>query len=239
MRAIITFHSIDDEPGPLSFPASGLRMLLEELAKSNIPVRPLDELLSDSAAGVSLTFDDGLKSVYTNALPILAEYNVVGHIFVVTGKVGGNSNWEGKKSWAPTFDVMKWEHLETAAGCGLRIEAHTHHHPDLRAMNAEQILEEMARADDEIAARIGRKPEFFAYPFGHYNDVAQKIAKQRYRAALTTELAMLPSQLELSSIPRIDSHYLRTRVLASRLGSPVGQAYIGLRHLIRRARALL
>ena len=239
MRAIVTFHSIDDEPGPLSFPASGLRMLLEELAKSNIPVRPLDDLLSDTAAGVSLTFDDGLNSVYTNALPILAEHNVLGHIFVVTGRVGGNSNWGGKKSWAPTFDIMNWEQLETAAAHGHRIEAHTHHHPDLRAMNSGQILEEMARADDEIVARIGRKPEFFAYPFGHYNDVARKTAKQRYRASVTTELAFLPSQLELSTVPRIDSHYLRSRVLASRLGSPAGQAYIGLRHLIRRARALL
>lgn len=239
MRAIITFHSIDDAPGPLSFPASGLRMLLEELAKANIPVRPLDNLLSDSTAGVALTFDDGLTSVHTNALPILAEYDAVGHIFVVTGKIGGNSNWGGKKSWAPTFDVMKWEQLEAAAAGGHRIEAHTHHHPDLRTMNADQIFEEMARGDDEIAARLGRKPEFFAYPFGHYNEVARKIAQQRYRASVTTELAMLPSQMELSTLPRLDSHYLRSRLLAARLGSPAGQAYIGLRHLIRRARALL
>lgn len=239
MRAIITFHSIDDGLGPLSFPARGLRMLLEELEKAKTPVRALDDLLSDSAAGVSLTFDDGLESVYSTALPILAEHNAVGHVFVVTGKIGGNSNWDGNQSSASTFNVMNWDRLETVANCGLRIEAHTHHHPDLRKMNAEQIFTEMARADEEITARLGRKPEFFAYPYGYFNDTARMIAKQRYRASVTTELALLPSQLDLSAIPRIDSHYLRSRVLTSRLGSPAGQAYIGLRHLLRRARALL
>lgn len=239
MRAIITFHSIDNGPGPLSFPPRALRMLLEELEKSNIPVRAIDDLLSDTATGVSLTFDDGLQSVYSTALPILAEHKAIGHVFVVTGKIGGNSNWEGKKSSARTFDVMNWNQLEKVAACGLRIEAHTHHHSDLRKMNAEQIVTEMARADNEIAARLGRKPQFFAYPYGYFNDTARLIAKQRYRASVTTELAFLPWQLDLSTLPRIDSHYLRSRVLTSRLGSPVGKAYIELRQLLRRARALL
>lgn len=237
MRAVITFHAIDDGPGPLSFPPCALRMLLGELAAAAIPVLPLNKLLDPATvAGVALTFDDGLESVHDTALPILLDHGATAHIFVITGSVGADNRWEGQPSSAPTYRVMNWDRLEAVAARGLRIEAHTHTHPDLRALGASSIAAEMARADETIAGRLGCTPEYFAYPYGFFDDAVRAVARARYRASLTTRLGFVPAQPDLSAVPRLDSHYLRSRTLVSRLGSPEARAYIGLRNMLRRLR---
>jgi peptidoglycan/xylan/chitin deacetylase (PgdA/CDA1 family) len=73
MRAVLTFHSIDDLPGPLSYSPAGLDALLNALADAKVPVLTLDALLGDqSTQGVALTFDDGISTVFSAAMPILA-----------------------------------------------------------------------------------------------------------------------------------------------------------------------
>ena len=85
MRAVLTFHSIDDLPGPLSYSAADLDGLLDALAEAKIPVLTLDALLADqSTHGVALTFDDGISTVFTAAMPIVAKRQVPAHVFVIT-----------------------------------------------------------------------------------------------------------------------------------------------------------
>lgn len=237
MRAVITFHAIDGRPGPLSFPPANLRTLLAALSEAKIPILPLDQLLCpETPEGVSLTFDDGLTSVYDNARTILKEFGAVGHVFVTTGSIGGDNRWPSQPAAAPRYEVMNWQQLERLAGSGLQIECHTARHEDLRTLADAEIETEMAAADDLIAARLGRRPQFFAYPYGYHDARIRGLAAARYSAAFTTDLRFLPNIIDPAAVPRLDSHYLRSGHLVRNLGSHATRFYIECRRLLRRVR---
>ena len=101
---------------------------------------------------------------------------------------------------------------------------------------ARQIAEEMETADQIIAERLGRRPRYFAYPYGFHDVAAREEAERRYRASFTTRLADLSSGDDAAQLPRLDSHYLRHPWLIRRLNHASGRGYIGLRHLIRQIR---
>lgn len=240
MRAVITFHSIDEGPGPLSFPPDALRQLLASFRAAAIPVLPLDRLLASAdETGVALTFDDGLASVHENAVPILAEFGAVGHVFVVTANVGATNAWPGQPRAAQRYETMGWDQLGSIAENGVSVEAHTHTHPDLRRLSRQAILDEMSEADAQIESRVGRKPGYFAYPYGFHNAEVRDIAGGRYAAALTTELAYLSETDDLAAVPRLDSHYLRSRFLVDHLGAPIGRTYLQFRKALRRVRSMI
>ena len=237
MRAVITFHSIDDQPGPLSYPPAGLETMLDALARANIPVLPLDGLLANQdAAGVSLTFDDGISTVYSSAMPILRDRKIPAHVFVITRWVGGDNRWPGQPADAPPFSLMDWDQLEAIQAAGLQIEAHTASHPDLRSLPDAAIEEEMEGADAAIESRLGRRPQYFAYPYGYHDERVRRLARKRYRGAFTTKLDYLTPDATIDALPRLDTHYLRSPSLVRALAGKPAHAYIGLRRALRRLR---
>lgn len=237
MRAVLTFHSIDDQPGPLSFSPTGLERMLDALGDASLPVLGLDELLADpNANGVALTFDDGISTVFETAMPILAERTLPAQVFVITKWVGGGNRWPGQPSRATPFKLMDWNQLEAIQKNGFRIEAHTASHPDLRALTDAQIDEEMEQADSAIETRLGRRPQYFAYPYGYHDARVRKIARRRYKAAFTTRLDFLDSSSKLDALPRLDTHYLRSPTFVRSLPGRPAHAYIALRRALRRLR---
>ena len=237
MRAVITFHSIDDLPGPLSYSPAGLEMMIDALAEANIPILPLDELLADErAAGVSVTFDDGISTVFESAMPILRDRKLPAHVFVITKWVGGDNRWPGQPAQATPFKLMDWDQLGAIQDAGFRIEAHTASHPDLRALSDAGIEEEMSEADAIIEARLGRGPRFFAYPYGYHDARVRGIAGERYSGCFTTRLDYLTASDQRTALPRLDSHYLRSPRLVRALPGKSAQHYIGLRRALRRLR---
>lgn len=234
MRAVITFHSIDDQPGPLSFSPRQLEQLLDALSAADIPVLPLDRLMADqSARGVSLTFDDGLSSVHASALPLLRDRGVPAHVFVISRWVGGDNRWPGQPAGATPFSLMNWDQLEELHASGFRIDAHTASHPDLRTLSVSEIEAELEEADSTIEARLGRRPSFFAYPYGFHDARVRAVAARRYAASFTTKLNYLGNRDDRHSLPRLDSHYLRHPRLVAALEGRAAHAYIALRRALR------
>lgn len=237
MRAVLTFHSIDDLPGPLSYSPAALERMLDALDEAGLPVLGLDELLADPRAnGVALTFDDGISTVFTTAMPMLAERKLPAHVFVITNQVGGDNRWPGQPSYATPFKLMDWDQLEAIQNSGFRIEAHTASHPDLRRLTDAEIDAEMEEADCAIETRLGRRPQYFAYPYGYQDARVRKIARRRYKGAFTTKLDYLASEAELDALPRLDTHYLRSPAFVRSLAGGPAHAYIALRRALRRLR---
>lgn len=237
MRAVITFHAIGHEPGPLSFAPEGLDAMLGALADAEVPVLDLDTLLSPATKrGVALTFDDGMRSVHDAALPILRAHTAPAHVFVVTNQIAADNRWKGQPEGTQIYPVLDWPQIEVLHANGVRIESHTASHPDLRTMSGPVIEEELEEADTLIAARLGRKPAYFAYPYGYENKRVRTVAHSRYRACFTTRLAYLGAEDDLAALPRLDSHYLRSPRLVRQLDRPAGRGYIGFRAFLRRLR---
>ncbi len=112
MKAIITFHSIDTSGSVLSYPPESFANLLDALGKSGIPVLKLDKLLAtETDKGVTITFDDGMRSLVTSALPIIRDYDVPAHLYLTTAAVGKDNQWPGQPGKAPYFDMLSWDIL--------------------------------------------------------------------------------------------------------------------------------
>ncbi|MEB3165819.1 MAG: polysaccharide deacetylase family protein [Cyanobacteriota bacterium] len=237
MKAILTFHSIDDSGSVLSFPARALESLLAGLAGAQLPVVDLDTLLApETQRGIALSFDDGMRSVHDQALPILRDHGVPAHLFLTTGAVGQDNRWPGQPPSAPAFEMLGWPEIEALSEAGMRFEAHTHTHPDLTAVGADQMAADCELADAIIASRLGRRPAYFAYPYGRLSAAASSYARCRYRASMTTVLGSIAGGEDLAALPRIDTYYLRSRWIHRRLDSPATQAWLELRAVLRRVR---
>lgn len=233
MRAILTFHSIDDSGAIISYPTKKFAELLEKFRKSNIPILSLGEILADPCKqGVAITFDDGMRSVYKNALPILKEHGAPAHVFITTAAIE-NTEATGQTISIEDFDMLSWHEIELLQASGIQIDAHTHRHPDMRTLNKEQILEEFHLSHEILASRIGITPDYFAYPFGYHNQLARDCAADFYKASVTTELKPLSKNFDAAAIPRLDSFYFQTSNTINNLDSSMMAMYLKLRNFMR------
>lgn len=237
MRAVLTFHSIDDSGSVVSYPVRLFDRLLNSLQRQGVPVVSLDQLLSQpEAQGVVLTFDDGMQSLHHNALPIMKHYGVTGHLFVTTDVIGSDTPWPLQPAGIPSFDMLSWDEIERLHEGGIHIEGHTASHPDMRTLTVEQMQEECERSDALLEQRLGRRPSYFAYPFGYHNARTREFARDRYRATVTTELRYLSRREDSAALPRLDSYYLQAALAQDHLDSPPLRGYMWLRWWLRSLR---
>jgi len=237
MRAIITFHSIDNQDGVLSYPPALFAKLLDSLEAMKMPVCSLDTLLDGiTEHGVALTFDDGMQSVFKYALPVIRDHQVPAHLFLTTGAVGGDNRWPTQPGDAPRYGMLNWDELESLHAAGIFIDAHTHTHPDLRQLSEVRIQEECEKADTIIEQRFGRRPSYFAYPYGYISDAAKTVCARRYAASVTTRLRCLDGKDEAGLLPRLDSYYLKNPWLIGNLDSALSRLYLAFRGLMRDVR---
>lgn len=240
MKAILTFHSIDDRGTVLSFPAATFRKMVNEILEGGVKICGLDELLKpETDNAVAITFDDGMRSVYENALPVLKDANVPSHLYLTTGVVGRTNNWPTQPTGAPAFDMMSWEELEACADAGMKIESHTVSHPNLCRLDQQQIEDECDTADLCIEKQFGRRPEHFAYPYGIYDGRVAEIVGRKYRTCVTTALLPIGRQPKVAELPRLDSYYLQKRKSYRRFFTPTSSGYLRMRHGLRVIRSLI
>jgi peptidoglycan/xylan/chitin deacetylase (PgdA/CDA1 family)/lysophospholipase L1-like esterase len=133
---------------------------------------------ADNKAGaVSITFDDGIMSQYTQAVPALNARGFKGTFFVITGRIDSDT----------VHDFATWDEWRNAANQGHEIGSHTKTHPHLPQLSLAQMQDEIGGAKAAIDAQITtQKCLTFSYPFGELNDNAELIAQAYYIAARGT-----------------------------------------------------
>ena len=234
MRAILTFHSIDDSGSVVSCSPQKFILLMESLRQNEIPVYDLRTLLSpDTRRGVAITFDDGMRSVYQSAMPLLREYGVSAHVFIATAAIGEQRKWPPQPSDIPSFEMLNWHEVEELHHAGFFIECHTHTHPDMRTLSQAQMEDECGTADELIEKHLGRRPDYFAYPFGYHGKLSREFARKRYQGTVTTELRMLGQLEDKAAIPRLDSYYLNSTAVLRNIDSLPVRGYLAARNILR------
>jgi peptidoglycan/xylan/chitin deacetylase (PgdA/CDA1 family) len=233
-RAVLTFHGVDDSGSVLSFPPVAFRRWVEHLAAAAVPVVAFDELLRREH-GVTITFDDGMRSVHEHALPVLREHGFPAHVFLATSYVGKDIGWylAGREQ---RFAMLDWDEVEACAAGGIRAECHTVTHPDLTTLAPAAMVEECAAADDEIERRLGRRPTLFAFPFGRFDATVQRTLAPRYSGCFTTQLGYFTGAASLAGVPRLDTYYLQRPALYEHVLTAPARAYVALRAGIRAVR---
>ena len=86
----------------------------------------------------------------------------------------------------PCCEPAGWETITRAVRSGLRLGVHSVTHRSLPALDDVDLRLEVVESRDVIAHRTGVTPEFFAYPYGLWNDRVQRAVRSAgYRAAFT------------------------------------------------------
>ena len=133
---------------------------------------------------VVITVDDGYRSFYDIAWPILRKYGYTATLFVYTDFVASGKG------------ALSWDQLKELSESGCEVESHSKSHGDLTArkagMTSEQYLEwvaeEVTVPKKIIKERMGHDTVFLAYPFGRTNPSVVQLAKDAgYLAAFTVQ----------------------------------------------------
>jgi peptidoglycan/xylan/chitin deacetylase (PgdA/CDA1 family) len=106
---------------------------------------------------VILTFDDGYKSQYSYAKPILDKYGFKATFYIVCNYVGSGDN------------RMTWEEIKSLQQEGHDIASHTMNHNDLSKLTPQEVEYEVAQSKQCLLDQ-GIKPKSFAYPFNGGSD---------------------------------------------------------------------
>ncbi|MBI4516763.1 MAG: polysaccharide deacetylase family protein [Deltaproteobacteria bacterium] len=147
--------------------------------------------------GVLVTIDDGLRSLYTEALPILQRYRVPAVAFVPAGEIGTASD-EARLSWNELRDLHQ---------AGITIGSHGWVHRSLGRLSAAAVRDDMERSRSAIEQRLGIRVSAFAYPFGtraDYNAVTEAVLRDSgYTCAFTSQHGAVRAGMNPFSLPRI------------------------------------
>ena len=140
---------------------------------------------------LAVTFDDAFASVATYAAPVLRQFGIRATVFAPTSFLDGEGilSWDGIDRWQRTAQAaelraMSWDQLGALAESGWEIGSHTHSHPHLTQLGDGAVREELEVSRERLAARLGRRCESIAYPYGDVNARVEELArKSGYRAA--------------------------------------------------------
>ena len=169
---ILTYHNFTQETG------ESYKINLEEfeeqmryLASHNYSIISLSQLLAVKNKNelppkpVIITIDDGYKSTYTLAYPILRKYNFPATLFVYTDFIEKNQY------------SLTWKEIGEMANHNFEIGSHSVSHPNLlqykekesEADYLSRIKKEIFLSKEILEKKLERPIKFFAYPYGVYS----------------------------------------------------------------------
>ncbi len=164
----------------------------------------VDDVLADEAGrrplpgkAVLLTFDDGYKSMYEHAWPVLKEWKIPSLVAVVGSWEDDSRQVDFDGKIIPRQKLMSWKELRQLADSGL-VEIGSHSFDlhrgiagnpqgnmqpagitrrwlgagqgyETEAAYRKRVETDLARSSADIQAHIGRAPRVIAWPYGRYN----------------------------------------------------------------------
>lgn len=118
-----------------------------------------------------LTFDDGTRGQFNNALPLLNRYNYKAVFFIMTVTIDKNQ-------------YLTRDQLRDLDEAGHIIGCHTWNHPDLRFLKDGDWYDQVVKPNKILRDITGKIIRYFAYPYGSWNSNAiQQLKKNDYEMA--------------------------------------------------------
>jgi peptidoglycan/xylan/chitin deacetylase (PgdA/CDA1 family) len=230
---ILAYHEVCHLPQetnhhhPYNVTLSAFKEQMDFLKKNNYSVMRLEELIfyikeqkEITKNSVVITFDDGYKTNYTNALPILKQYNFPATIFLAADYIGTNEvfPWlndlcgrddEVKENWMP----LSWTEIIEMSRDGITFGSHTCSHSNIRKMSRKDFEKEIERSKDVIERQINKQINLFSYPFsfpkyrrrykGLLDETREALLKRGFLGACTTIIGTNSLKNDPFSLKRI------------------------------------
>lgn len=123
---------------------------------------------------LAVSFDDALRSVLTEADPILREYNIPYTVFAVSEWSDHVLDWHKQK-------VLGWDELAALMEKGVEIGCHSATHCNFGKVDEARAFEDLERSREAFKAHFGLVPDAMAIPFGqsaNWTEAADHFARQ-------------------------------------------------------------
>ncbi len=163
---VLAYHSVPPEERAL------FARQLDVLTRVTTPIRADVQAAPEKKGHYSvITFDDGLESVFDNALPELRKRGIPATLFIVPNVLDGHPNWEYFDTPDPSVDkVMSVQQLKEIPTDLVEIGSHSMSHPVLPKINDEHLRQELAGSRETLEKMLNRKIKLFSFPYGAFDD---------------------------------------------------------------------
>jgi peptidoglycan/xylan/chitin deacetylase (PgdA/CDA1 family) len=187
-RLVLGYHAVSPTwPTALSIEPARLDAQLGVLVQRGYVGATFTEAVTAPPARKTLavTFDDGFRSVFEYALPILSRHRLVGTVFVPTDYVGrdGPLDWPVLDQWIGgahehELTPMSWTEIGMLAAAGWEIASHTSSHRRLPRLDDESLRAELEGSRRECEERLGVSCRSIAYPYGEVDSRVMESARR-------------------------------------------------------------
>lgn len=155
-----------------------------------------------------LSFDDGFRNIFLNALPVLREMNVPALLFVPTSLV--DADWKTASAfsvdsahYSGVLEMVKWSELREALSWGFEVASHSRSHRRLSALSSQELESEILGSKIDIEKKIGQSCEYISWPYGQGFRVVDQIRAAGYVASFEgVRGSIKPGVTDLFRIPR-------------------------------------
>lgn len=170
---VLCYHAIDNSTtNELLLSPEKFKAQLKYLKDNGYTPLTMDELYgflkekkSIPEKSVVITFDDGYRDNYTNAFPILKEFDFKATIYVIADCIEDGM-------------YMTKAQIKEMSDWGIDIESHTAKHEDLSKLKFDAQYQTMKSSKETLEKIIGKNVDYIAYPFGKHNNDTRKAAEK-------------------------------------------------------------
>ena len=231
----IAYHDVRDEVArrgdrdEYAVSAEHLAAHFMWLRNNGYTVIGVDELLAVNEGrqtlpekAIVLSFDDGLRSMYTHVFPLLKLFGYKAIVSPVTQWMKNPTTVDYGDQALNTEDLLTWPQLREMQDSGL-VEVASHSHDLHRGVlgnpqgnlqpaavtrrytdgNYESDLDYQTRIETDLANsaadirnHLGRTPRVITWPYGAHNQAARRIAKQQ---RMSLSLSLEPAETRLDN----------------------------------------
>lgn len=198
---ILLYHHVEGQEFnnryTVSIPDFRVQMeALSEMGYTTISLSLFLDALLDGAdlpeKPILISFDDGHRSVYENAFPIMKEFNFTGVFYIVANRLGGVENF---------VDVKELNEMMDA---GWDVGSHGFSHIDLTQAH-DSVAKEIGESKSRLSNALSTQILTFAYPFGTIDPfLAQKVNDYGYRAGMGLGTNIVHTWRNLFYLERIE-----------------------------------
>jgi peptidoglycan/xylan/chitin deacetylase (PgdA/CDA1 family) len=142
-------------------------MQVRNVDKNPAPLKPFDQPL------ITITFDDGWETTYTDAMPLLQKYGLPSTQYVLSGQ-------------QKNFNYLSFKQMRMIKQGGHEIACHSVDHKDLTTLNAKDLQAELTDCKTTLDKELSMNVREFASPYGHEDAVTVKAIKQTFRSERNT-----------------------------------------------------
>ncbi len=216
---IVLYHHVSETTpkstsvSPKQF-AEHLQMI-DELGLKVVPLTTIVNAIKTNATvdhkWIAITFDDGFRNVYDNALPMLKKRKWPFTVFVNPHMV------------KPSKLYMDWAQINELTKHGADIMNHTLAHENLiqDGLSLDDIESNILLAEQMIFEQVGQRHKMVAYPFGEYNDAVKAILGKNDFVGFAQHSGAIGAGSDLLALTRFPANgiYANPKTLKNKLKS--------------------